>query len=115
MEQRTGKCLQISDRKEPKTKRRPGPAPLGPLTAGGGLAPFPDVLFSFYTEKSETENVEENEEPFIAPVGLNVPPDVELVCVSALRSCDHHGVSPPVWEPRAHHTCFTGIRCLTVS
>lgn len=29
-------------------------------------------------EKSETENVEENEEPFIAPVGLNVPPDVEL-------------------------------------
>ncbi|XP_032953624.1 splicing factor, suppressor of white-apricot homolog isoform X2 [Rhinolophus ferrumequinum] len=29
-------------------------------------------------EKSEAENVEENEEPFIAPVGLNVPPDVEL-------------------------------------
>lgn len=24
--------------------------------------------------------MEENEEPFIAPVGLNVPPDVELVC-----------------------------------
>ncbi|XP_039077210.1 splicing factor, suppressor of white-apricot homolog isoform X2 [Hyaena hyaena] len=29
-------------------------------------------------EKNEAENVEENEEPFIAPVGLNVPPDVEL-------------------------------------
>ncbi|XP_066116954.1 splicing factor, suppressor of white-apricot homolog isoform X2 [Saccopteryx bilineata] len=29
-------------------------------------------------EKSETENVEENEEPFIAPLGLNVPSDVEL-------------------------------------
>ncbi|XP_014442893.1 splicing factor, suppressor of white-apricot homolog [Tupaia chinensis] len=29
-------------------------------------------------EKSEAENLEENEEPFIAPLGLNVPPDVEL-------------------------------------
>lgn len=29
-------------------------------------------------EKSEADRVEENEEPFIAPVGLNVPPDVEL-------------------------------------
>ncbi|XP_071065836.1 splicing factor, suppressor of white-apricot homolog isoform X4 [Dasypus novemcinctus] len=29
-------------------------------------------------EKNETENSEENEEPFIAPLGLNVPPDVEL-------------------------------------
>ncbi|XP_036159340.1 splicing factor, suppressor of white-apricot homolog isoform X3 [Myotis myotis] len=29
-------------------------------------------------EKSEADHVEENEEPFIAPVGLNVPPDVEL-------------------------------------
>ncbi|KAM9748023.1 splicing factor, suppressor of white-apricot homolog isoform 3-T3 [Dama dama] len=29
-------------------------------------------------EKHEAENLEENEEPFIAPLGLNVPPDVEL-------------------------------------
>ncbi|KAM5239261.1 splicing factor, suppressor of white-apricot homolog isoform 2-T2 [Ctenodactylus gundi] len=29
-------------------------------------------------EKNEAENLEENEEPFIAPAGLNVPPDVEL-------------------------------------
>ncbi|XP_070331140.1 splicing factor, suppressor of white-apricot homolog isoform X3 [Odocoileus virginianus] len=29
-------------------------------------------------EKTEAENLEENEEPFIAPLGLNVPPDVEL-------------------------------------
>lgn len=34
----------------------------------------------FYTEKIETENPEENEEPFVAPLGLNVPSDVELVC-----------------------------------
>ncbi|XP_049625160.1 splicing factor, suppressor of white-apricot homolog isoform X2 [Suncus etruscus] len=29
-------------------------------------------------EKIETENPEENEEPFVAPLGLNVPSDVEL-------------------------------------
>ncbi|XP_059105567.1 splicing factor, suppressor of white-apricot homolog isoform X5 [Peromyscus eremicus] len=29
-------------------------------------------------EKSEAENLEENEEPFIAPLGLSVPSDVEL-------------------------------------
>ncbi|XP_071619138.1 splicing factor, suppressor of white-apricot homolog isoform X2 [Heliangelus exortis] len=29
-------------------------------------------------ETSQTENVEENEEPFVAPPGLNVPSDVEL-------------------------------------
>ncbi|XP_054568353.1 splicing factor, suppressor of white-apricot homolog isoform X2 [Eptesicus fuscus] len=29
-------------------------------------------------EKSEAEPVEENEEPFVAPAGLSVPPDVEL-------------------------------------
>uniref|UniRef100_A0A8C2VEG6 Splicing factor, suppressor of white-apricot homolog n=2 Tax=Chinchilla lanigera TaxID=34839 RepID=A0A8C2VEG6_CHILA len=29
-------------------------------------------------EKNEAEHLEENEEPFIAPLGLNVPPDVEL-------------------------------------
>ncbi|XP_008059545.1 splicing factor, suppressor of white-apricot homolog isoform X2 [Carlito syrichta] len=29
-------------------------------------------------EKNETENLEENEEPFVAPLGLNVPSDVEL-------------------------------------
>lgn len=29
-------------------------------------------------EKSEADPVEENEEPFIAPAGLSVPPDVEL-------------------------------------
>ncbi|XP_073916781.1 splicing factor, suppressor of white-apricot homolog isoform X3 [Castor canadensis] len=29
-------------------------------------------------EKVETESLEENEEPFIAPLGLNVPSDVEL-------------------------------------
>ncbi|XP_028904446.1 splicing factor, suppressor of white-apricot homolog isoform X3 [Ornithorhynchus anatinus] len=29
-------------------------------------------------EKNEPENAEENEEPFIAPLGLNVPSDVEL-------------------------------------
>lgn len=34
---------------------------------------------SFCTEKSEADNVEENEEPFVAPLGLSVPPDVELV------------------------------------
>ncbi|XP_008851984.1 splicing factor, suppressor of white-apricot homolog isoform X2 [Nannospalax galili] len=29
-------------------------------------------------EKNEAENLDENEEPFIAPLGLNVPSDVEL-------------------------------------
>ncbi|XP_035114112.2 splicing factor, suppressor of white-apricot homolog isoform X3 [Callithrix jacchus] len=29
-------------------------------------------------EKNEAENLEENEEPFVAPFGLNVPSDVEL-------------------------------------
>uniref|UniRef100_G3TX63 Splicing factor, suppressor of white-apricot homolog n=1 Tax=Loxodonta africana TaxID=9785 RepID=G3TX63_LOXAF len=29
-------------------------------------------------EKNEAENLEDSEEPFIAPFGLNVPPDVEL-------------------------------------
>ncbi|XP_021268022.1 splicing factor, suppressor of white-apricot homolog isoform X5 [Numida meleagris] len=29
-------------------------------------------------ETAQTENVEENEEPFVAPAGLNVPSDVEL-------------------------------------
>ncbi|XP_004385067.1 splicing factor, suppressor of white-apricot homolog isoform X4 [Trichechus manatus latirostris] len=29
-------------------------------------------------EKNEAENLEENEEPFVAPLGLTVPPDVEL-------------------------------------
>ncbi|XP_045152670.1 splicing factor, suppressor of white-apricot homolog [Echinops telfairi] len=29
-------------------------------------------------EKQEAESLEENEEPFVAPLGLNVPPDVEL-------------------------------------
>ncbi|XP_032126759.1 splicing factor, suppressor of white-apricot homolog isoform X2 [Sapajus apella] len=29
-------------------------------------------------EKNEAENLEENEEPFVAPLGLNVPSDVEL-------------------------------------
>ncbi|XP_024422480.2 splicing factor, suppressor of white-apricot homolog isoform X2 [Desmodus rotundus] len=29
-------------------------------------------------EKNEAENADENEEPFVAPLGLNVPPDVEL-------------------------------------
>lgn len=49
------------------------------------------VIF-FFIEKNEAENLEENEEPFIAPLGLNVPPDVELVCgtfrgVVRLRCC----------------------------
>lgn len=38
-------------------------------------------MFSLYTEKHEAENAEENEEPFVAPLGLSVPPDVELVRV----------------------------------
>ncbi|KAM6155521.1 splicing factor, suppressor of white-apricot homolog isoform 2-T2 [Rhynchocyon petersi] len=29
-------------------------------------------------ENNEAESLEENEEPFVAPLGLNVPPDVEL-------------------------------------
>ncbi|XP_074869166.1 splicing factor, suppressor of white-apricot homolog isoform X4 [Carettochelys insculpta] len=29
-------------------------------------------------ETAQTENLEENEEPFVAPLGLSVPPDVEL-------------------------------------
>lgn len=37
--------------------------------------------FFFLTEKNEAENLDENEEPFIAPLGLSVPSDVELVCV----------------------------------
>jgi hypothetical protein len=46
------------------------------------------VLFvCFLTEKVETESLEENEEPFIAPLGLNVPSDVELVCVSLHHYC----------------------------
>lgn len=47
-------------------------------------------MFSFYTEKNEAENLEENEEPFIAPLGLNVPPDVELVCVFLLHNTVIH-------------------------
>lgn len=38
-------------------------------------------IFFFLTEKNEAENLEENEEPFIAPLGLSVPSDVELVRV----------------------------------
>lgn len=38
--------------------------------------------FTLFTlETTQTEHVEENEEPFIAPLGLNVPSDVELVCM----------------------------------
>ena len=47
-------------------------------------------MFSFYTEKNEAENLEENEEPVIAPLGLNVPPDVELVGVFGLSSTFNH-------------------------
>lgn len=36
---------------------------------------------SLLLETAQTENAEENEEPFVAPPGLNVPSDVELVCV----------------------------------
>ncbi|NXE04811.1 SFSWA protein, partial [Lophotis ruficrista] len=35
-------------------------------------------ILSFLVETAQTENVEENEEPFVAPPGLNVPSDVEL-------------------------------------
>lgn len=34
---------------------------------------------------AQTENTEENEEPFVAPPGLNVPSDVELVCVHVMQ------------------------------
>jgi hypothetical protein len=44
-------------------------------------------FFFFVTEKNEAENLEENEEPFIAPLGLSVPSDVELVCVPPHWPC----------------------------
>lgn len=56
------------------------------------------LTLPFIVEAAQTENVEENEEPFVAPPGLNVPSDVELVCVYILRSlhfCQfsrHHSV-----------------------
>lgn len=40
---------------------------------------------SFLVETAQTENTEENEEPFVAPPGLNVPSDVELVCVHVMQ------------------------------
>lgn len=47
---------------------------------------FPDYFnLSFLVETAQTENTEENEEPFVAPPGLNVPSDVELVCVHVMQ------------------------------
>ena len=39
--------------------------------------------------------MEENEEPFIAPLGLNVPPDVELVGVFVLHVAIHRCLHVP--------------------
>ncbi|KAL0610364.1 Splicing factor, suppressor of white-apricot-like protein [Plecturocebus cupreus] len=41
-------------------------------------------------EKNEAENLEENEEPFVAPLGLNVPSDVELLALGLARE-QHRG------------------------
>lgn len=42
-------------------------------------------VLAFLAEMAQTENTEENEEPFVAPPGLNVPSDVELVCVHVMQ------------------------------
>lgn len=42
-------------------------------------------VLTFLAEMAQTENTEENEEPFVAPPGLNVPSDVELVCVHVMQ------------------------------
>lgn len=49
-----------------------------------GFFPIYFVL-AFLAESAQTENTEENEEPFVAPPGLNVPSDVELVCVHVIQ------------------------------
>uniref|UniRef100_H3BH86 Splicing factor, suppressor of white-apricot homolog n=1 Tax=Latimeria chalumnae TaxID=7897 RepID=H3BH86_LATCH len=36
--------------------------------------------------KAESESLEENEEPYIAPLGLNVPPDVELPATTKMHA-----------------------------
>lgn len=51
------------------------------LLVGHHTAVLNFPFFFFLTEKNEAENLDENEEPFIAPLGLSVPSDVELVCV----------------------------------
>lgn len=85
--------------------------PASLLTLGGCLLPrslFWSFMFSFYTEKNEAENLEENEEPFIAPLGLNVPPDVELVGVFGLSSTFNHQyclLGSQEWDPSHSHNC----------
>ncbi|XP_064424183.1 splicing factor, suppressor of white-apricot homolog isoform X2 [Latimeria chalumnae] len=37
-------------------------------------------------EMAESESLEENEEPYIAPLGLNVPPDVELPATTKMHA-----------------------------
>lgn len=39
------------------------------------------IIFLLIAAAAKAEHVEENEEPFVAPLGLNVPSDVELVSV----------------------------------
>lgn len=75
------------------TDHKPGgqSLPSPPLLTTVGRHPFLVIILKVCvfscTEKNEAENIEENEEPFIAPLGLNVPPDVELVRVPTSQDC----------------------------
>lgn len=73
------------------------------------------IAFFVFTEKSEAENLEENEEPFIAPLGLSVPSDVELVCVF-LHKPSHCGLLMflVVRESTVKRSCCLGALCCKI-
>lgn len=102
-----------NDRK--KIENQPRPCRL--LLAGASL---PDgcsqVLCFLFTEKHEAENAEENEEPFVAPLGLSVPPDVELVrvCLPHVRSSPLVFTAASVGARAALYLC-EGTRCRRVN
>ncbi|XP_043385802.1 splicing factor, suppressor of white-apricot homolog isoform X9 [Chelonia mydas] len=52
-------------------------------------------------EAAQAENVEENEEPFIAPLGLSVPPDVELPPTAKMHA---------IIERTANFVCKQGVQ-----
>ncbi|EMP40302.1 Splicing factor, suppressor of white-apricot like protein, partial [Chelonia mydas] len=52
-------------------------------------------------QASQAENVEENEEPFIAPLGLSVPPDVELPPTAKMHA---------IIERTANFVCKQGVQ-----
>lgn len=57
--------------------------------------------------------MDENEEPFIAPLGLSVPSDVELVCVLVHKPL-HCGLFFVVHESSVKHTHCLGTLCCKI-